>query len=138
MTWEEKKAYGDIHEVIAIEKIEKLNNVKCTMRQDDNNFKKMHHDFITSDNIKYEVKADRKGNLTGNCFIEFLDARKKISGIALSDANFYIIYTHDLYLLIPIEKLKELTKNVRTASTPKGTLGYIIKWDVVKDASIII
>ena len=138
MSWAELKAYGDIHEVIAIEKIEKLNNVKCTMRQDDNNFKKMHHDFITSDNIKYEVKADRKGNLTGNCFIEFLDARKKISGIALSDANFYIIYTHDLYLLIHIDKLKEMTINKPIARARDGTKGYIIKWDVIKDSSILI
>ena len=111
MNFKEKLKLGQEHELIVISKIEKLNNCKCMMQQDEHNYKKMHHDFLTSDGLKWEVKADILSEKTGNCVIEFIDGRKNFSGIAISDANFYIIYTHQLYLLIPIEKLKELTIN---------------------------
>ena len=129
---------GNLHEDQAIERIEKLNNVKLTMRQDATNYKTMHSDFLTSDGLKYECKCDRLSDITGNIFIEFLSGSKKISGIALSDADFYIIYTHQLYLLIPIEKLKQLTINKRILRAKDGTRGYIIKWELVRDNSIII
>ncbi len=139
MTFKIKKAFGDIHEIEAGKRIEKLKNVKIIRIQDETNYKIMHHDFTTDDGLKYEVKAEPMSNITGNLFIEFLDSRKKISGIALSDADFYIFFTHNLYLLIPIEQLKELTKiNNITRRAKDSTLGYIIKWEIIKNCSIII
>ena len=108
------------------------------MRQDATNYKTMHYDFLTSDGLKYECKCDRLSDITGNLFIEFLDGREKIAGIALSDANFYIIYTHQQYILISIEKLKELTINKPIRRGKDGTKGYIIKWELVRDKGTII
>ena len=129
---------GNLHEDQAIIRIEKLNNVKLTMRQDATNYKTMHSDFLTSDGLKYECKCDRLSDITGNLFIEFLDGREKIAGIALSDANFYIFYTHQLYILIDIKILKELTINKPIRRGKDGTKGYIIKWELVRDKGTII
>ncbi len=138
MNFYELLKLGQEHENEAIKRIIKLNNCSIVMVQDANNYKKMRYDFLTSDGLKYEVKADFLSDKTGNCFIEFLDGRKELSGITISDANFYIIYTHQIYLLIPIEKLKELTlyKDIKRAKD--GTKGYIINWELIRDASIII
>ena len=122
----------------AIKRIIKFNGSKLELRQDANNYKKMHHDILMNDGLKYEVKLDIASEKTGNCFIEFIDGSKKISGIALSDANFYIIHTHQLFLLIPIEKLKELTINKPIRGPKDGTKGYIINWEIIRDNSIII
>jgi len=138
MNFQELLKLGQEHEQEAIKRIEKLNNSKCMMQQDETNFKYIHYDFLTSDGLKYEVKADFMSDKTGNCFIEFLDGRNKISGITISDANFYIIYTHQLYLMISIEKLKELTINKDIRRGKDGTKGYIINWELIKNNSIII
>lgn len=138
MNFQELLKLGQEHEQEAIKRIEKLNNSKCMMQQDETNFKYIHYDFLTSDGLKYEVKYDRASDKTGNCFIEFLDGRNKISGITISDANFYIIYTHQLYLMISIEKLKELTINKDIRRGKDGTKGYIINWELIKNSSIII
>ena len=37
---------------------DKLGNVSILIEQDDKNYKFIHYDFKTSDNICYEVKAD--------------------------------------------------------------------------------
>ena len=137
-TFKELLKLGQIHEDASIERIEKLNNVKLTMRQDATNYKTMHSDFLTSDGLKYECKCDRLSDITGNLFIEFLDGREKIAGIALSDANFYIFYTHQLYILIDIQILKELTINKQIRRGKDGTKGYIIKWELVRDKGTII
>jgi len=115
-----------------------MKNVKLTMRQGAENFKYIHYDFLTSDDIKYEVKADLLSNKTGNLFIEFIDGRGKISGLALSTADYYIFYTNGLYILICIEKLKELTINKPIRRAKDGTKGYIIKWELIRDAGKII
>jgi hypothetical protein len=138
MNFNELLILGQEHETEAIIRIEILNNVKLTTRQDETNFKYIHYDFSTSDGLKYEVKADFMSNKTGNLFIEFLDGREKIAGIALSDADFYIIYTHQQYILISIEKLKELTINKPIRRGKDGTKGYIIKWELVRDKGTII
>ena len=138
MNFQELLKLGREHEQEAIKRIEILNNSKCMMQQDETNFKCIHYDFLTSDGLKYEVKADFMSDKTNNCFIEFLDGRNKISGITISDANFYIIYTHQLYLMISIEKLKELTINKDIRRGKDGTKGYIINWELIKSNSIII
>ena len=138
MNFYELLKLGQEHENEAIKRIIKLNNCSLVMQQDATNYKKMRYDFLTSDGLKFEVKADILSDKTGNCFIEFLDGRKELSGITISDANFYIIYTHQLYLLIPIEKLKELTLNKDIKRAKDGTKGYIINWELIRDASIII
>jgi len=129
---------GNLHEDEAIKRIQKMKNVKLTMRQGAENFKYIHYDFLTSDNIKYEVKADLLSKKTGNLFIEFIDGRGKISGLALSTANFYIFYTNDLYILIGIDKLKELTINKPIRRGKDGTKGYIVKWELIRDNGTII
>jgi hypothetical protein len=98
----------------------------------------MHYDFLTDDGIKYEVKADHLSKITGNIFVEYLDGRGKISGIALSTADFYIFYTHDIFILIDITKLKELTKGGEWQRGKDGTKGYIVKWELIRDAETII
>ena len=138
MNFNELLILGQIHEDASIERIEKLNNVKLTTRQDATNYKYIHNDFSTSDGLRYEVKADFMSDKTGNLFIEFIDGRGKISGIALSDANFYIFYTHQLYILIDIQILKELTINKQIRRGKDGTKGYIIKWELVRDNGTII
>ncbi len=100
--------------------------------------KKMNYDFLTTDGLKYECKCDMALDITNNCYIEFLNGRQKISGITISDANFYIIYTHQLYLMISIEKLKELTINKDIRRGKDGTKGYIINWELIKNNSTII
>lgn len=129
---------GNLHEDEAINRIQKMKNVKLTMRQGAENFKVIHYDFLTNDNIKYEVKADLLSNKTGNLFIEFVDGRGKISGLALSTADYYIFYTNDIYILICIEKLKQLTINKPIRRAKDGTKGYIIKWELIRDAGEII
>ena len=129
---------GNLHEDEAIKRIQKMKNVKLTMRQGAENFKVIHYDFLTSDDIKYEVKADLLSKKTGTLFIEFIDGRGKISGLALSTANFYIFYTNDIYILICIEKLKQLTINKPIRRAKDGTKGYIINWELIRDAGEII
>ena len=64
---------GQKYEQIAQKKICKLNNVSVEIEQDDNNYKFIHYDFKTSDNICYEVKADFMSKKTGNAFLEVSD-----------------------------------------------------------------
>ena len=138
MNFYELLKIGNDCETEAIKRIELLKNVKCEMRQDAKNYKKMNYDFLTTDGLKYECKCDMASDKTNNCYIEFLNGRNKISGITISDANFYIIYTHQLYLMISIEKLKELTINKDIRRGKDGTKGYIINWELIKNSSIII
>jgi len=96
------------------------------------------YDFMTSDNIKYEVKTDVMSLKTGNIFIEFLGYGKP-SGIATTEANFYIINDTVNYYLIETIKLKELVKNTRILNTKDGlTSGFIITTKTLKDNSKII
>lgn len=75
-------------------------------------------DFRTSDDIPYEVKADRKSAQTGNFFIEY-DGYGKPSGIKITTANRHILLHKDQFYMAETGKLKELirTDKYRNVST---------------------
>ena len=117
-------------EKLAAEKICKRNNVTVLHFCDD-----FRYDFITSDNIKYEVKHDKVSVLTGNFFIECASDGKP-SGILTTDAQYYIIVSGDIYYLVPTETIKQLVhdkKYIRTVSTKitNKTDGFIFNKDTI-------
>ena len=121
------------YEVEAAQRIEKLNKVKVINFNDDNKY-----DFLTSDNLKYEVKTEPASIKTNNFFIEFLGYNKP-SGITTTEANYYIISDTINYYLISVDKLKILVENARIITTKdKSTYGYLIKTKLIKDNSILI
>ena len=121
------------YEVEAAQRIEKLNKVKVINFNDDNKY-----DFLTSDNLKYEVKTEPASIKTNNFFIEFLGYNKP-SGITTTEANYYIISDTINYYLISVDKLKILVENARIITTKdKLTYGYLIKTKLIKDNSILI
>ena len=117
----------------AAKRIENLNKVKVLNYCNDNKY-----DFLTSDNLKYEVKTEPASLKTGNFFIEF-EGYKKPSGISTTEADYYIINDTLTYYLISVSKLKLLVKNkpIRTTKD-KLTFGFLINTQIIKDNSIII
>ena len=121
------------YEVEAAQRIEKLNNVKVINFNNDNKY-----DFVTSDNLKYEVKTEPASLKTNNFFIEFLGYNKP-SGISTTEADYYIISDTINYYLISVSSLKILLENARIITTKdKLTYGYLIKTQLIKDNSILI
>lgn len=121
------------YEKEAAARIEKLNNVKILSFCDNNKY-----DFITDDNIKYEVKTEPASLKTNNFFIEFKGYGKP-SGISTTEADYYIISDTINYYLISVYKLKLLVENSRIISTKdKLTFGYLIKKQIIKDNSFIL
>ena len=109
--------------------IEKHKNVTILSYNNNNEY-----DFITSDNIKYEVKAEPMSLKTNNYFIEYHGYGKQ-SGINATKAEYYIITNTINYYLIETSKLKELTEihgKIRTTKD-KLTYGYIIKCNIIHD-----
>jgi len=96
------------YETEASNKIKKLYNTEVTRFNDDYKF-----DFITSDNIKYEVKTDVSSKKSINFYIEF-ECRGKASGIRISEADYYIVNDTFTYYLIKTEQLKIICKNCNT------------------------
>ena len=130
-------ALGQEYELLALEKIKKLNMVEVKQTQTKDNFKIMFHDFETMDDLKYEVKADFASEKTGNFFCEYA-IMDKASGILITDADYYIIVSCGIFHLINIDKLKELTLVARIARTRYGSEGYIISMTDIKANSQII
>ena len=93
------------YEIETAKRIIKLNSVE--EKKWWNNYK---YDFKTSDNLKYEVKAEPMSLKTGNFFIEFYGYGKK-TGITTTKANFYIISDTINYYLINVNVLKEIIDN---------------------------
>ena len=121
------------YEEEAAKRIEKINNVKVLNYCNDNKY-----DFLTSDNIKYEVKTEPASLKTNNFFIEF-EGYGKPSGINITEADYYIINDTITYYLIGVSKLKLLIKDKKIISTyDKLTFGYLIKTQIIKDNSKII
>lgn len=121
------------YEEEAAKRIEKINNVKVLNYCNDNKY-----DFLTSDNIKYEVKTEPASLKTNNFFIEF-EGYGKPSGINTTEANYYIINDTITYYLISVDKLKLLIEHkpiIQTKDTK--TSGRLIKTQIIKDNSIII
>ena len=121
------------YEEEAAKRIEKLNKVKVLNYCNDSKY-----DFLTGDNIKYEVKTEPASLKTNNFFIEF-EGYGKPSGINITEADYYIINDTITYYLIRVSKLKLLIKNkpIRTTKD-KVTFGFLIKTQIIKDNSKII
>ena len=121
------------YEEEAAKRIQILNNVKKINYCNNNKY-----DFLTSDNLKYEVKTEPTSLKTNNFFIEF-EGYKKPSGISTTEADYYIINDTITYYLISVSKLKLLIKDKKIISTyDKLTFGHFIKTQIIKDNSIII
>ena len=90
------------YEKEAAKRIELLNNVRVLKFNNDK-----YYDFLTSDNIKYEVKTEPSSLKTNNVFIEF-KAYGIPLGITTTEANYYIINDTINYYLIDTNKLKIL------------------------------
>jgi hypothetical protein len=75
---------------------------------------------------------------TGNFFIEFLGYGKS-SGIATTEAKFYIISDTKIYYLIDVEALKKIIIDKPILTTRDGlTMGHIVKRNIIKENSVLI
>jgi hypothetical protein len=98
------------YEIEAGRRIEKHFNNNVVKYTDKNDYKKCKYDFITNDNIKFEVKKHHQTNKYKNMCIEY-EAYKKPSGIMTTQANFYInIDQNENYYLIDVSTLLSLSK----------------------------
>jgi len=124
------------YEIIAADKIKKIYNkdIENLLNPDNGN----KYDF-TCNNLSFEVKYDKASTVYSNFFIEYMGYGKP-SGIATTQANYYIITDGENYYLIDTLKLKELCNIHGTFKTTKNktTQGYIIKKDIVISYSKII
>ena len=136
-SFKECLALGQEYELLALEKIKKLNMVEVKQTQTKDNFKIMFHDFETMDDLKYEVKADFASETTGNFFCEYA-IMDKPSGLLISDADYYIIVSCGIFHLIEIEVLKKLKLVARIAKTRYGSEGFIISMNDIRAYSQII
>ena len=127
-------AIGQEAEEQAIKKI----NKPIIQRQTADNYKSVLYDFMTDDNIKYEVKLDLQSTKTGNIFIEYRDGRGINSGINNSEANNYIIISNNNYYLIEIETLRNINKGCKIAQGKDKTRGYLLKLDELIKNSILL
>ena len=124
------------YEIIAADKIKNLYNKEINNLLDPLNGNK--YDFICDD-IKYEVKCDIASIKYSNFFIEYMGYSKP-SGIAITQANYYIITDAENYYLIETDTLKELCNIHGTLKTTgnKSTIGYVINKNIVISNSKII
>ena len=103
------------------------------------------YDFITSNGLKYEVKADKASEKHGNFFIEFLQFNKP-SGISITESDYYIITDTKNYYLILVDDIKAIIENQRnkkhiviknfTNSVGGTTSGFVIKKELIIKKSI--
>ena len=119
------------------ESIKRINK-PVLIKQDETNYKYILYDFMTDDNIKYEVKHDAQSTRTKNIFVEFKDGRQQLSGISTTQADKHIIISSDIYYMIDTDILKELIKNCKIARVKDGTLGRLLPVEILITHSIII
>jgi hypothetical protein len=95
-------------ELEAIRLISSLNNSQLKERCDT-----FEYDFIMSDNIKYEVKADHASTIYNNYFIE-CNNDKGLSGISTTKADKYIITDGaENYYMIDVKELKKIIRAIK-------------------------
>ena len=126
----------------AIRRLRLRDGVIVTRVQTPSNYRRMHHDFETNDQLTYEFKADFESARTGNVFVEYQD-RGNPSGINITTADFHIFMTAGDFYQIPTATLKELVKGHRTASakdkdTGELTWGYLVPRQVFINASVLL
>jgi hypothetical protein len=140
LTFKQLKALGDMYEHESRLKIAKKYNVEVIEIQDETNFKKVHYDFKTSDNISYEVKADLMSQTTNNFFIEY-EGYNKPSGLTITKAEKHILISGDEYYLIDTQQIKQLIKTnkyKKVMTQNKSTKGYLIPKEAIIRYSIIL
>ena len=132
---------GLIYEDKALQKI--LNyygsNIKLLRTNDDFKF-----DFVLSNGLKFEVKADIKASITNNIFIEYIQFNIS-SGIDKTEANYYIIIIPlNEYILIKTEIIKNLIDEklykfiIQPTKNNNFTAGYIFEKQLIIDNGILI
>ena len=97
-----------------------------------------HYDFMTSDNITYEIKADRMSLKTNNFFIEVRN-KNGLTGLSITKAEYHIITDTENYYLILTQHIRQIIftnrKHFKTASTKNGTVGYLVpKLYIIKNS----
>ena len=111
-------AISRLFEDIAIEKAlahfneEASEPYTVTRRQDETNYKTFLSDAEISNGenvIKLEVKTDFRSRETGNFFVEYCQYGKP-SGIAITDADYYVINDTSDYSLISVAKINRIIK----------------------------
>ena len=111
------------------------------MEQNDENYKNVYYDFMTSDLTTYEVKADEMSLNTNNFFIVFKKGNMR-TGILTSDATFHIITnTKKYYLIEPAELRKLVFQNrikYKQGRTNDNTVGFLVPTcDVIELSEVI-
>ena len=137
----DKLAFGQTHEIICQEKIKNKNNVSIVMEQNNENYKNVKYDFMTSDFITYEVKADVMSLATNNFFIEFKKGNHN-TGILTSESIFHIITNTKKYYLIETRILLNLVFQNRIhykkGKTKDNTIGFLVPTcDIIELSEVI-
>ena len=137
----DKLAFGRTHEIIYQEEIKHKNNVSIVMEQNNENYKNVKYDFMTSDFITYEVKADVMSLATNNFFIEFKKGNHN-TGILTSESIFHIITNTKKYYFIETHILLNLVFQNRihykTGTTKDNTIGFLVPTcDIIELSEVI-
>ena len=137
----DKLAFGRNHEIICQEKIKNKNNVSMVMEQNNENYKNVKYDFMTSDFITYEVKADVMSLATNNFFIEFKKGNHN-TGILTTESIFHIITNTKKYYLIETRILLNLVFQNRIhykkGKTKDNTIGFLVPTcDIIELSEVI-
>ena len=135
----ENKAKFDIYERIALDKVIKYYNDEYTLVHMCDNYK---YDFKLSNNKTYEIKAEPYALKSHNFYIEHFDNfNNKLSGIATTESNYYIITDTRNYYIIKTRKLKKICEsNLYSSIINKNrtATGFIIPVSVIIEKSVVI
>ena len=111
------------------------------MEQNNENYKNVKYDFMTSDFITYEVKADVMSLATNNFFIEFKKGNHN-TGILTTESIFHIIANTKKYYLIETRILLNLVFQNRIhykkGKTKDNTIGFLVPTcDIIELSEVI-
>jgi hypothetical protein len=101
MEWKKTLAFGNSYEELLKTLIPHKECIQSTSSEYD----------LMLDGKKYEVKADRFMFKTGNVIIEY-ESNKKLSGISVTEADYYAIFELDDKRVSPYLLEKDKTKEV--------------------------
>ena len=97
---------GQKYEKIASNLLKENHNIETVSFNFNHNY-----DFIDTNDIKYEVKYDRRSSATGNFFVEY-SSRDKPSGIFNTESHKYIFMVNEIdgYML-DVKDLKQMIED---------------------------